>query len=330
MLKLKIKIFAIAFILIGSELGAQNAEAYSKLDTNAIMIGDQIGLELSIKLPSNFIIHWPIIGDTITENIEVISRTGIDTIFNDNQIILRQQLKITSFDSGYFELPPLSFVFGKKGDSLTFISNSQTLFLHVYTPEVDTSQAFKEIKGPYSEPYTFMEILPWVLGGLAIILLIAFGIWYFIRIRKNKPVFASKPKPLKPAQEVALEKLETLRLEKLWQKGDLKKYHSLLTDIIREYLHRRFNFDAPEMTSEEIILELNNHKVNAEVLNKINAAFQLSDLVKFAKAQPTALENDLSLSHCVDFVNETAPFEVMDATGDLTIETIDKEGVKNV
>jgi len=30
-------------------------------------------------------------------------------------------------------------------------------------------------------------------------------------------------------------------------------------------------------------------------------------LVKFAKAQPTPLENDLSLNHCVDFVRETKP-----------------------
>ena len=32
---------------------------------------------------------------------------------------------------------------------------------------------------------------------------------------------------------------------------------------------------------------------------------QLADLVKFAKDQPTALENDMSLNNCMDFVNET-------------------------
>ncbi len=330
MMKSYFKILIFIFFVFANQLQAQNTEAFAKLDTNSIMIGDQVGLELGIKLPSGFTTLWPAISDTITENIELISRSGIDTIIDEDQMILSQQLTITSFDSGYFEMPSFSFLFGKEGDSLTFSSESQNLFLQVYTPEVDTSQAFKVIKAPYSEPYTFMEIFPWVLGGLIIIALIAFGIWFIIRRKKNKPVFASKPKPLRPPQEVALEKLETLRLEKVWQRGNLKKYHSQLTDIVREYLDRRFNFDAPEMTSGEIINELRNHKVNDEVMTKISSSFQLSDLVKFAKSQPTALENDLSLSHCVDFINETAIVFETETKEEVGQESNNKEGGKDV
>ncbi len=330
MMKSYFKILIFIFFVFANQLQAQNTEAFAKLDTNAIMIGDQIGLELGIKLPLGFTTLWPAISDTITENIELISRSGIDTIFDEDQMILSQQLTITSFDSGYFEMPSFSFLFGKEGDSLTFSSESKNLFLQVYTPEVDTSQAFKVIKAPYAEPYTFMEIFPWVLGGLVIIALIAFGIWFIIRRKKNKPVFASKPKPLRPPQEVALEKLETLRLEKVWQRGNLKKYHSQLTDIVREYLDRRFNFDAPEMTSGEIISELRNHKVNDEVMAKISSAFQLSDLVKFAKSQPTALENDLSLSHCVDFINETAIVFEPETKEEIDLESNNNKGGKDV
>lgn len=330
MQKFQIKIFILLLLLFVTNLQAQNTEAYSRLDTNAIIIGDQIGLELGIKLPLGFISLWPAFGDTITENIEIISRSGIDTIFGEDQMTLSQLLTITSFDSGYFEVPEFNFIYGKEGDSLIYSSKSQKLFLNVYTPEVDTSQAFKVIKAPYAEPYTFMEIFPWVLGGLAIIALIAFIIWFIIRRKKNKPVFASKPKPLRPPQEVALEKLETLRREKMWQQGRLKKYHSQLTDIAREYIDRRFNFDAPEMTSEEIIGELGKHKVNKEVMGKISATFQLSDLVKFAKAQPTALDNDLSYSHCVDFVNETAIAPQSPTIDEAGVESIKKEGGQHV
>jgi len=304
--KLIISLSVMILSLFGNQMMAQNAEAYTKIDTNAIIIGDQIGLEFGISMPVGFTTIWPSINDTITANIEVISKTEIDTLLDADQMILSQRLTITSFDSGYFEIPGFSFIFGKEGDSLAYSSESSNLYLQVFTPEVDTSQAFKIIKAPYAEPYTFMEIFPWVLGGLLIIGIIVFVIWFIARRKKNKSIFTSKPKPLRPPQEVALEKLESLRLAKVWQQGMLKSYHSQLTDIAREYLHRRFSFDALEMTSEEIISELKNHKVNAEVLNKLNAAFTLSDLVKFAKAQPTALENDLSHSHCVDFVNETA------------------------
>lgn len=74
---------------------------------------------------------------------------------------------------------------------------------------------------------------------------------------------------------------------------------------MREYLSRRFNFNAIEMTSDEIKDELISYLDNKEVLTKVNSVFELSDLVKFAKSQPSPLENDLSFIHCVDFVQET-------------------------
>ena len=331
MLKFKIKILSLLlFVLFSKQISAQNAEAYTRLDTNAIVIGDQIGLEMGIKLPIGFVTTWPNLTDTISKNIELISKSKIDTLFDDDQMILHQLLTITSFDSGVFEVPGYVFQFGKEGDTLAYQSVSAKQYLQVFVPEVDTSQAFKVIKAPFAEPYTFMEIFPWVAGGLLLIGLIIATIWYVRRRMKNKPVFASKPKPLRPPEEVALEKLETLRLSKVWQQGHIKNYHSQLTDIIREYLDRRYNFDAPEMTSDEIMNELKELKVNKEVTSKLSAAFNLSDLVKFAKAQPTALENDLSLVYCTDFVNETAYVKEQEPIVNVSVVEPKIEGGSNV
>jgi len=300
-----IKYIIIVFaILIGKIVAAQSTEAYSVLDTNAIMIGDQTKLEFGLKIPkgSNFI--WPQIGDTLTKHLEVIGKSKIDTSFNDSQMILNQRLTITSFDSGYFEVPSYTFRYGSD-TSLKFSNSSPPIYLQVNTPDVDTTQAIKPIVLPYSEPYTFMEILPWALGGIALIAIIVVLIWFFARRKNNKPLFAPKPKPIRPADVVALEKLDELRHAKVWQQGKVKDYHSQLTDIMREYLSRRFNFNAIEMTSDEIREELQLSLENKEALSKINSVFELSDLVKFAKSQPTPLEHDLSLSHCVDFVEET-------------------------
>ncbi len=51
--------------------------------------------------------------------------------------------------------------------------------------------------------------------------------------------------------------------------------------------------------------ELKQQDINEEISSKLKSALQLADLVKFAKAKPTPLENDLCLNHCVDFVKET-------------------------
>ena len=287
--------------------GAQNVEAYAKMDSTSIMIGDQINFELGITVPENFAVSFPYFTDTITKNIEIISAEPIDTLEVDEGLLMRQQYVVTSFDSGYFALPDFEFLFHHLDDTILYRTNTNILYLMVNTPVVDTSQAFKAIKGPVSEPYTFMEIFPWVLLGLAVIGGIIFLIWYLRKRKQNKPLFQPKPKPALPPDVLAIQKLEELRLAKVWQQGKLKVYYTELTDIAREYFGGRYYFDAMEMTSDEILDELKLKGVNEEALHKMKSVLQLADLVKFAKAHPTPLENDLSISHCVDFVKETKP-----------------------
>ncbi len=292
-------------IMLVSGLQAQQTGAWASLDSNAIMIGDHVTYELGITVPNDMIVSWPLLVDTITSNIEIIKWNNIDTTYLDDDISLRQQFIITSFDSGYFEIPPTDFKFRHINDSNYFTTSTGTLYLQVYVPEVDTTQAFKAIVEPIKEPYTFREILPWIIGVTAAILLIILIIYFIVKRKKNQPIFKRKPKPTLPAHVLAINKLEELRLAKIWQSGHLKKYYSELTDIVREYMVNRYNFEAPEMTSYEIITKLHEFEINEDAMGKMEGMLNLSDMVKFAKAVPTALENDLGLTHCVDFVNET-------------------------
>ncbi len=292
-------------IVATSQIMGQDATAWSSLDSNAITIGDQIKYKLGITVPNNTIVAWPFLADTLTADIEIINRSSIDTVFSGSNFSLSQQFVITSFDSGYFEIPSTNFKYRYNNDSTIFSTSTGLLFLQVYVPEVDTSEAFKPLSGPIAEPYTFKELLPWILGATAVLIVLGLLIFYLIKRKKKQPIFKSKPKPIIPAHILAINKLEELRLTKVWQSGRLKKYYSELTDIIREYMVNRYNFDAPEMTTYEIITKLREFEINNEAMNKLGSVMNLSDMVKFAKAVPTALENDLGLTHCVDFVNET-------------------------
>ncbi len=286
---------------------SQQAEAWMKTDSSAIMLGDQIGLELGVKLPEKAQVQWPLITDTITSHIDVVKQNNIDTTINADQKILTQRLIITSFDSGYFELPPVHFIYRMPGDTTLYNVGTGSIYLQVYVPEVDTAQPFKSIVAPIDEPYTLGEILPWVLLGLAVIAGIIFLIVWWSKRKKNQPLFKSKPKPLLPPDVEAINKLEDIRLARIWQSGKVKQYFSSLTDVMRNYLKRRYGFDATEMTTDEIMDELKIHLSNPGAVEKLKGMMQLADLVKFAKAQPTPLENDLSLDHCLDFVKETRP-----------------------
>ena len=292
-------------IAIMFHVNAQQTDAWSSLDSNAIMIGDQVEYKIGITIPQKAIVKWPLILDTITSNIEVIDRNAIDTILENHVMSLSQTILVTSFDSGYFEIPIVNFGIVFENDTTIYSTSTGALFLQVYVPEVDTAQAFKPIISPFSEPYTLKEILPWVIGFLAVIIVVSLLVYYISKRRKNKPIFSSKVTPKLPPHVIALNELEELRLEKIWQSGKIKKYYTVLTNITREYLTNRYQLDALEMTSHEILNYLENKKINKNAMTKLSGVLYMADMVKFAKANPTALENDLGISHCVDFVNET-------------------------
>jgi hypothetical protein len=92
-----------------------------------------------------------------------------------------------------------------------------------------------------------------VYTGLAAILVIIIIILFIRYFRKVPPPMVAVEVPKIPAHVIAYEKLEKLKSEKLWQEGKLKAYHSLLTDILREYIENRFKIQALEQTTDEIL-----------------------------------------------------------------------------
>jgi hypothetical protein len=309
----------ILFFFISSCGFAQEIKATARLDTTTILIGDQVNLDLSVTCPANTQVGWPRIGDTILKTIQVVNRTKIDsTLSQDKKMLtLRQKLLITSFDSGFYTIPPIRFIYRQLPDTAAHVAQTGILLLSVHTVSVDTTKNIKPIKGPLSEPLTFREILPWLLLGILLVLA-GFGVWYYLKKRKkDEPVFTLRPKIQLSPHELALEELDKLRIKKLWQTGRVKEYHTELTDILRKYLEGRFCIMAMEMTSHEIFDSLSAvDEMQNFPMEKLNFILTMADLVKFAKMQPLPVENDTSMDHAVGFVKETAARKEQTVTND--------------
>jgi len=298
----------LAFILLASmQLFAQQAKVSVKTDTNAILIGEQVLLDLKYELPVGKTPLFPAFNDTLTAQIEIVKRSAVDTVIDPKTqtLSLQQQLTITSFDTGYFVIPSIPFGMMAPGDSTFTTIASDPLLLNVFTVEVDTTKDIKPIVRPLAQPYTLAEFLPHIIVALLVIAFIILAVYLYRRYKKKKPLFKKKEKPALPPYQEAIQHLELLKMKKLWQNGQVKEYQSELTDIIRHYIERRFGINAVEMVSFEIMEALKEAEVNQEVLAKINATFELADLVKFAKSGASAIENDTSFNNCIDFVNET-------------------------
>lgn len=285
----------------------------ARLDTSVIQIGQQTKLTLSVKYKVNtndrILIQWPEIHDTLRKEIEVVQQSKIDTLIPNKDdpftFIQTKTLYVTSFDSGYWAIPPFKFIINRDTTGIF----SDALLLSVSTISVDTTQAIKDIKNPYPVSYSWID---WIKDHKLIVAGILFGIIvlviliYFIRKSlKNKPPPVVEEVIKTPPHIIALEKLEQLRHEKLWQEGKLKQYHISLTDIIREYIEHRYKIQALEQTTDEILTSFRNVAIDKESLEKLRQILLLGDLVKFAKEHPLPAENEMSMSNAFDFVNGT-------------------------
>lgn len=292
------------------------------LDSTTIFIGDQTDLHLQATMNATEQVSLPVYGETLMPEIEIVDRTIADTAqLSDGRIQVNQYLTITSFKDSLFYIAPQPFVCG--GDTLW----SEPLSLNVVQPfEVDTTLAITDIKDIQKAPIWWWGIIRWILLGLLLIGL-GIGIYYLVRyIRKHKTGATEEEEqvPLRPAEEVALEKLDEIKAEKIWQDGKVKEYHTELTDVIREYISRRYEVSSTEKTSDETLRELKPlMKEQKDLFDRLRKMLSLADLVKFAKWTTTPDENESALLTAYDFVRETTPTETheSDENDETTIHT---------
>lgn len=303
-------LYTIAMILIGLffEMGAfaQN-NLVTSFDKKEILIGDQAKFNISFKASKGMKIYWPEIKDTLVSKVEILEKSGIDTTYSEDRknFTLSQNVTVTSFDSGYYAIPPVSISYTREGDTTVFRELSQAMLLSVKTVPVDTAKSIKDIKPILNARYTFREALPWILLFLALAAAAYYIYVYFKKGKKALPAFKLPEKPKLLPHQVALDALEELHRKKLWQAGLIKQYHTELTDIVRQYISDRFGIHAIEMTSDEISFAVEHLAISKSAKEKLRHVLVLSDLVKFAKNQPLPTENEQSFLASLEFIKDT-------------------------
>ena len=290
----------------------------ASIDSTTLMIGDQTDMHLQVTHEKEEQVEWPVFGEQLQDGIEIVDRTIVDTtILKDGRVQLNQYLTLTSFRDSLFSVEPVAFVSG--GDS--FFTNP--LAINVVQPfEVDSSLAITDIKDIEKAPIWWWGIIRWVLLAILIAGLCIGGYYLWQWYQKNrKPEEESiEPELLRPADEVALEKLDEIKAQKIWKDGKVKEYQTELTDVVREYIGRRFDVQSTEKTSDETLREMEAILVKGQsdkvqctkedgkaLYERLKKMLQTADLVKFAKWHTTPDENEQALSTAYDFVKETTP-----------------------
>ena len=304
---LKLKYLFSFSVLFLSLLIANGQEIKLKtaLEHDSIWLGDQIKLLIVVEQNAGTKIEFPQLPDSINK-IEILNKSKIDTSKLDGtRIQLKQTYLVTCFDSGAHYIPPFKFVL-KRGISVDSLKSNE-LRLFVKLPPVDLKKGPADIKKPFTAPVTFKEIAPWLLGIILLGAFVFLVIYAISRLKKDKPLFQRPPKPKLPPHVIALQELDKLKGEELWQHEKVKDYYTRLTDIVRVYIEDRFSIAAMEQTTFEILTSFKGKELPIEnkTEKELREILELADFVKFAKFTPLPDENHKMLSNAYLFVKET-------------------------
>ena len=285
-------------------LNANNVVMYATMDSSAIWQGEQIAIKLELVQDKDAQVELLIPQNNLTEDLEIINVSKADTIdIKNNRIQIDREIIITSFDSGFYSIPPIKAVLNND----TFAT--EPLSLKVVPMQVDEENLdLKDIKNVWSPRFVLFDYIPsyvWII--LLVLLLIGVGVYLYIKYFRNRTQQDVIAETEIIPHEKALEELYKLKEEKLWQSGQEKLYYTQLIDILREYIDSRFSINAMEMTTTEILASLRANKETKLVEANLKTILEVADFVKFAKMRPLPEDNEASMRNAIKFVESTIP-----------------------
>ena len=299
-------IITLLFILM-SQIALTQPHVEIKLDSTNMMIGEQMKMRLEVKYSDKTKVMMPK-SIKLGERVEILSDRDSVSKISENEYLITKEMTITSFDSGVYNIAAVPIVFEEEGKYWDTIY-SKSIQLTVVSPKIDTTQAFATIKDIYQENVSFREdVLPIMLVVLGLIVFIVL-IWYFSKKKeKNDDEYVEQDIKL-PAHIIAFKALNELENQQLWQQGKFKTFYSELSYIMREYLENRFEINALESVTDEILINLNPFSIEKLQTENLKNILQTADLVKYAKVRPSEKEHQNMMNLSMEFVQETQFFE---------------------
>ncbi len=270
-------------LLLAQSAHAQNpVSVRAGIDRQHILIGQPLQLTLEATVPAGTAFSWyPL--DSIS-HFELIDKGVIDSVTKPEGMVYRQKVRLTSFDSSHWSIPPLPLVIG----NTQYLTDS--LQVDIGFSKFDPNLDYHDIKDIVEVENPYAKWIPWIVAaitGLSLALVI-----YLVRKKKNLKGRAAPPPPILSPYEEAVKWLEELRQQRLPESGQVKAYYTGLNDILRKFILRKLNIETLVKTNEELIVQLKGLPLSGEQFAQLSDALRISDSVKFAKYLPDERDNE--------------------------------------
>ena len=280
-----------------SILTLQAQAVKTSVNTNNILIGEQIQYEITIQLASAAYKVDIGIPDSVP-HFDIIDQQQYDTTDGNGGYSLRQRIQFTSFDSGVWKFPAFPITVSAPNKASLQLQSDSFLIQVGYSPADSTGQ-LRDIK-PVME--VFVVDRTWIYIGIAVALTIFVGIVLYRYLKKR----LSKPTPMfkssLSAYAEAVQSLNNLVVPNASDPASVKLFYSSLTEIFKKYYSRKINRNLLSKTTGDVLLQLQTQVSSSDLIAQVAQVLRSSDAVKFAKYLPSAVENEQSLSSAKSLV----------------------------
>lgn len=255
----------------------------SSVDKAKITVGDPITYTLSVTREESVKVDLPQLGINLG-GFEIRDYKKEEKRLKDGRILDRVDYLITIYQTGEFELPSVEVEYttptGERGKL-----SSQPIRIVVESVKPNDVQDIKPIKSPVGMSFDWRLYYKW--GGLLLLVAGAGGYFWWRKRRfgvtEEGIAYTGPPRP---AHLIAYEELERIAGLMLIEKGQIKRYYTELSEVIRRYIGRRYAVGTMELTTNEIVEEMEEVGVEGEHISLFREFLEESDLVKFAKYLP--------------------------------------------
>ena len=296
-------VFATALLIgfVPTSLPAQSPRIQTELDTALVSVGDRMAFTVRVEHDPAALVVWP---DSLDLGaVEVLGAELIPMASEGGRSITGARFTLAAFELGDLDVPSFDVRVEAPDGSSTTLSTSPYV-ITVQSVGLDEGGDIRAIRGPLGLPLNVIYMLPWIL---VLVLLGGLAYWLWLRRRPAEASLGRSVVIPRFPHEDAYEALDRLQASDLVERGEIKEYHILASEIIRTYVEGRYGVYALEMTTGEVIEGLRDTGVPEDAVRTFDPFASRCDLVKFAKLRPAPDACRSSLEAARAFVDQTRP-----------------------
>ncbi len=259
-----------------------------------LTVGDRFEVVLDVTSPPRSLVTGPL---TDSARVFVVAGEHRATRIRPDRDEATYRLSVAGFEAGRQRLPTFVFLVSSGARTDTLRTDTASVTIASILPA-----KMQDIHG-LAPPETFPNLWLWIVPG-AVLLLAALA-WLVHRLlRRYRALQELAAAPLPPWEE-ALAALDAAPWREWLETGQVKRYSYTLSQILKHYIERRFEFDAVEQTTTELLASMRTRRT--PMREEVARFFTWLDLVKYAKSVPPTGDAESAIGQVREFVMKTTP-----------------------